>query len=462
MINNTILLYPLLKCPVGCAYCFQNKNIPSNEYNREVMISKLRLILKENIEKKLFIPNLVLHGGEVLSLPIEDFEFFIKSIFDINGSPSLQTSLSILSQEHIRIFKQYKVNLGISIDGPAELNRLRGPRDEQKNKIYQSNLIENINWLRQEKISFGAISVLTKINAAPDKIDRLIEWGTMNSPTGRYNPMFVPNENDELKQYELAPLELKHAFLKLAQAHFQNPKGFIPTVVSEVKGLLLGEGNQCCCFSRCDYLTTQCTTIMGDGNLSRCDRCFESGYNYAPLELTHSYSRSDILKQTECFGCRYWEICGGQCPSEGTGGDPRRKSKFCEAWYALYEIVEKQIRSVYPNTTLTIDIPNYFNEYSAKGRSLRPLQNNRQLQQQKQQSQEEHGDWSNFSKDSEPSNGGKVSYHPNIHGDNAHAGGQEGCRTKVIPHGDNAHADGHGDWSDHKDVPHGDSCERRR
>jgi uncharacterized protein len=286
------------------------------------------------------------------------------------------------------------------VDGPSDLNILRGPRNLIENKNYQLKFLESLEILKSNNIKFGTISVLTKVNASEDKIDRLIEWGIANKSDGRFNQMFVPSHNLSLKKYELTPLELKIAFLKLADAHFSNPKIFKPSVIVEIKNNLLGFGLGCCVYTRCDYLHTRCTTIMGDGNLSRCDRCFEQGYFYSPQ--SHTTIRSEILGQTECFGCRYFEICGGGCPSEGKNGDFRRKTKFCEAYYAIYNKIEKQIRSILPDIKLSIDVENYYNNYYLKGKSINQnLFSNPEesLQQEKNEcnlsQRGQHGDWSN-------------------------------------------------------------------
>jgi len=100
---------------------------------------------------------------------------------------------------------------------------------------------------------------------------------------------------------------------------------------------------------------------MPDGNIARCDRCFQDGYYYiSDRPIT---TRAEILQQTECKGCRYFEICGGGCAGEGVNGDVRRKTYYCEAYFGLYEFLEKKIRGMFPNVLLTPDIPNYYNNY---------------------------------------------------------------------------------------------------
>lgn len=359
----TILLYPKLECPVGCEYCFSDPSVPEDiKYDKRAMVATLEEIATDPREA------IVLHGGEVLSLPIKDFEFFLKSVRKLKNEFSIQTSLSVLSSEHIRLFRKYNTHIGVSVDGPPDLNALRGPRDSSRNAEYQKNLVKNMKRLRDEKIMFGTITILSKVNATGDNLDRLIEWAQVHANHGRFNPMFVPSWHPTLSQYQLSPSELKTAWIKLAEATLENP-GFECLPVREWIDNLIGCGPLACCIvARCDYLTTMCKTIMPDGSLARCDRCFEQGFYLRAERPTQA--RAEVLKQTECAGCRYFDICGGGCPGEGEGGDPRRKTVFCEAYYGLYEFLEKRIKGLMPNIQMALDVPNYYDDFYMKGQRI--------------------------------------------------------------------------------------------
>lgn len=365
---DTVLLYPNVKCPVGCLYCFEDENsVAVPDYDKQKMIETLKTLVDSPQRPS----SVILHGGDVLALPIEDLEFFVQEAVALKLHPELQTSLFHLTDEHIQLFKKHNMNPGVSIDGPPELNILRGPRDKKANALFQKRVVKNLEKLEKAGIAPGTITILSGVNASEQSIDKLIAWGIKHKIKGRFNPMFTPwwTENHPAKQYELSAKELTYAFLKLAEAHWAHPKDFRPSIVDEMIGNLRGQRLGCCIFTRCDYIHTQCQTILGDGGIARCDRCFQDGYYYsAPTKTT---IRSDMLKQTDCRGCRYFEICGGGCPGEGLDNDFRRKTKFCEAYKTLYEVVETRLRSVHPDITLATDVSNYYNDYWLKGIPLR-------------------------------------------------------------------------------------------
>jgi len=66
-----------------------------------------------------------LFGGEPLLVPEHDLESLWSWGLEQFGYNTVQTNGTLINDEHIRMFKAYKVSVGISIDGPGELNDLR-------------------------------------------------------------------------------------------------------------------------------------------------------------------------------------------------------------------------------------------------------------------------------------------------------------------------------------------------
>lgn len=230
--------------------------------------------------------HIILHGGEAFSLPIKDFSYFMKLIQEYQFQPAIQTSLFGMTDKHVKILKKYNVSVGISLDGPAELNVLRGPRDPNLNKKYQKDVAKNLEVLQDEKIPCGIVTVVNEANAGDDKkLAKLVEWSRTKTSGGRFNAMFVPwfVKNHPAEKYLLSEEKLKHA-LYLLDASFKY-SDFYPAFVSEMIDNLLGLGLKSCQFGRCDYLTTKCITIMPNGLLARCDRCFQDGYYYISTDL---------------------------------------------------------------------------------------------------------------------------------------------------------------------------------
>ena len=67
----------------------------------------------------------MLFGGEPLLVPIADLEELWRWGLEKYGRNRVQTNGALINDEHVRLFRQYKVDVGISIDGPGELNDAR-------------------------------------------------------------------------------------------------------------------------------------------------------------------------------------------------------------------------------------------------------------------------------------------------------------------------------------------------
>lgn len=372
---TTFLWYPIAdKCINNCLYCFEDPEFKTetsvfSKFNKEEMAKKLEVLISD---ERCGGYQIILHGGEILSLSPEDFEFFLKETRKYCDKVNIQTSLGLpLTSEHLRLMRYYNVEIGISVDGPPEFNILRGPRSPEMNKKFQNTVSENIYLLKSNNIYFGTIVILSKANATKDKIDDLIKWCVANTYGGRFNPLFIPSHSkSEIAKYALTNEELINANTKLLEAAIKYPR-FDFRLLEEVKRSLLGELNTGCVFNRCDYLTTICQTILPDGGVARCDRCFQDGYFYTSKIPTNA--RWEMLKQTECKGCRYFVACTGGCPSEGANGDFRSKTMFCESYYAMFQYVENLLRKMFPGIVLSIDLYDYYGDFCVPNQRFNPF-----------------------------------------------------------------------------------------
>ena len=94
---------------------------------------------------------------------------------------------------------------------------------------------------------------------------------------------------------------------------------------------------------------------LPDGSLGNCDRTHQEGVTYTRATESPTYERYEVLKETDCSNCRFWNICYGGCPSEGDNSDWRNKTRWCKPTYDLYSVIEADIRALFPNINLVTD-----------------------------------------------------------------------------------------------------------
>ena len=64
-------------------------------------------------------------GGEALLVPKDDLEELWSWGLETFGRNTIQTNATLIDEDHISMFHRYKVTVGVSMDGPGELNDTR-------------------------------------------------------------------------------------------------------------------------------------------------------------------------------------------------------------------------------------------------------------------------------------------------------------------------------------------------
>lgn len=208
--------------------------------------------------------------------------------------------------------------------------------------------------------------------------------------------------SDTHPELELTNEELYRAWFNIYKWNKKYGLQWNPLI--EMVKNLKGEKGRTCTYNKCDLYNTHTISILPDGQIGNCDRTFGGGL-YTRSLSQGSCGRYEALSQLDCAGCRYWDVCGGGCPMEGIGGDWRRKTRFCEAIYKTYALVEREEKI------------HYTPEKTAQARY------------------------------------GEGSHGDSTHGDMGHGDMGHGD----VPHGDSTHGD-----MPHGDSTHGDSPDYRR
>ena len=107
------------RCNIQCRYCYQQPRRDAGHIAKEFDLDKIKeAVLAEGDAFSLF-------GGEPLMVRIADLEALWSWGFERFGKNSVQTNGTLIRDAHIALFKRYNVSVGISIDGPGEMNDIR-------------------------------------------------------------------------------------------------------------------------------------------------------------------------------------------------------------------------------------------------------------------------------------------------------------------------------------------------
>src|SRR5262249_31801659 len=118
--SMSVELRPLgIKCNIQCQYCYQNPQRDAGNVLQSYDLEKIKLAVETEGG------GFTLFGGGALMVPEKDLEELWSWGLEKYGKNGIQTNGSLINDNHIRMFKQYKVHVGISVDGPGELNDVR-------------------------------------------------------------------------------------------------------------------------------------------------------------------------------------------------------------------------------------------------------------------------------------------------------------------------------------------------
>lgn len=318
----TIELLPVgQRCNLACTYCYENTFRSAGNFGAMYDIDKMVNAVPKGESFTLF-------GGEPLLVPIEDLRKFFEK-----GCQSIQTNGSLITDGHIDLFKEFNVHVGVSIDGPDELNDARKSANTRKDT---SKTITNIWKMRDRNVSVSLISTIHRLNGVGvgrEKLKKFLLWA---HGLGVASMRIHFLENDNVPELVLTDEEEIEAFLDLKSL------GIDFDVFQDIKKLLTEENpNVTCTWNGCDpYTTPAVHGIDGQGNLSNCGRAAKDGIlfqkgtrsgNERVQALYHTPQEND-----GCKGCRFFFACKGECPGEAVNGDWRNRSSHCATFKALF------------------------------------------------------------------------------------------------------------------------------
>ncbi|MCP4299431.1 MAG: 4Fe-4S cluster-binding domain-containing protein [Gammaproteobacteria bacterium] len=346
----TIEVLPVgTRCALACRMCYQGPtraagNQESGDYNMEAM---KRALVKENYKFTVF-------GGEPLLMPIDDLEELWRWGLERFGGNGVQTSATLVKERHYELFRKYKVGVGISLEGPGELNDIRWAGSLEKTREATKRAEGAVDRLLKEGHSLSLITTLGRGNASPERLSRLLDWfRDLDSRGLRHVNLHLLEIEDEAvrKEWGLNEKENAEALMACAdlQSHLRQLR-FQPII--DMAQLLLGnDASTSCNWNACDPYTTRAVRgVNGQGHLVNCGRTNKAGVEMQKADrelLVRALVLYHVPQEDGgCQGCRFWYACKGSCPGQGIGRDWRRKTEHCGTLQHVFDSLETRIASL--------------------------------------------------------------------------------------------------------------------
>lgn len=317
-------------CNLRCTYCHSWAEGPGQTMMWRTMIRTVRSILSmQDLQRAQF----VWHGGEVTLLKPK----FMKKLIWLQQrlkrqgqavANALQTNATLLSDEWIDFLIGLDINVGISIDGPTEINDLR--RVYKNKEGSTQDVLAGVQALRAAGIPFGALIVVDHSIVefgAKRILDFALEAGIeamtlLNSLPENTAPHGKPENYLPYPDYVSFLCEMFDVWWP----NYVNQITF--TDLAQLQGGVSGERRPVSCLWSGDC-HSRFMTVEANGDLAPCDKYRgDAGSllgNVTMVPVGDLINKSNYLRDAkelqreanrQMSACKYFRVCRGGCPHD--------------------------------------------------------------------------------------------------------------------------------------------------
>lgn len=345
----TIIFKPTEECNSRCVYCDVVKKTSRSAKRMsfetlDLLFRRLGEFLQERPDEHV---RLIWHGGEPLLLGRDYFDR-ARDYQDKHCGQyascirhDMQSNLTLLTEQHVAAFKMLGIGcVGTSYDPEPDVRGIGARRDTQK---YNARWHDAIRLLEDNGIGWGIIYVVTrKTLADPARVFNFLS-NLSNNGAFMMNP--VLDYGGVLDDIRITPAEYA-GFLGAILPLWWRARDSLARVepLFSLTRVLAGHNISLMCNEAGDCGHTH-LEVATDGRVSQCGRSADwHMLDYGSIEQ-RSFAeifadpqreilaqRNAVLRETECSGCRYWDICHGGCPLDAAAADGSffHKTRWCD------------------------------------------------------------------------------------------------------------------------------------
>ncbi len=351
----TVVIKPTRNCNLRCKYCSVGEPNSSRLRVDEAKIIVDKIVRREPKSRTKFI----WHGGEPLLMGIEFYKEIVAFQADLRAagyriSNCVQTNGTLINNEWADFFRKHDFGVGLSIDGPKEINdltRIFGKGIGAFDKIQSGTRV-----LDAHGIKYGFLVVISQYNAT--RIDEIIDFMKENkmrfklvavSPIGR-----ASEAKDEIM---MTGDTFSESQLRLFQRWLdEGDDGQRAALWKYMVPVLTGEPVECIFLEDCQQ---GFIGVDSSGDAYPCGRfCGGKQFLFGNL-LTDSFeqvwdseARLKLVSRAanppeQCQGCDYRRICNGGCPLQGLlSGGLDQPDYNCEQYRRIFGTMEQKIKNL--------------------------------------------------------------------------------------------------------------------
>lgn len=346
-------------CNLACDYCYYSRCGGQPDKIERIDSSILEKFIKEYMQITKGFASFAWQGGEPLLAGTD----FFKEVVRLQAqyapkntiiSNALQTNATLLNDEWAQFFKQYHFLIGVSLDGPKQINDARRITGSGVGSF--DRIMKGINYLRKHQVEFNVLTVIHENNVG--KAKELMEF---YEKEGFYYVQFIPcmdfrsQETDKPGKYLITPEEYGDFLCEAFDIWYNDghPKMSI-RFFDNMASVYLGSEAELCTHRQ----TCPKTLILEqNGDAYPCDFYISEDYKLGNVGtdllldiLNHEkFSKFQGMKPDlpeKCRSCPYLSLCYGGCPRNRAideESETHDRDYFCQSYLQIYEYAHERM-----------------------------------------------------------------------------------------------------------------------
>ena len=303
-------------------------------------------------------------GGEPLLAGID----FFKRVVSLQAkhapkntiiSNSIQTNGTLITREWAAFFKKFNFLVGVSLDGPEEINDRK--RVTRSGKGSFQAIRSGIQHLKNAQVEFNILTVIHEQNVCAAK-----EILAFFEEEGFRYIQFIPcmdftsQEISHPGSYSISPQQYGDFLCDVFDVWYNDGyPTFSDRFFDNMLSVYLHLGNQVCTFQK---ECPKTLTMEKNGDAYPCDFFIHEDYKLGNasvdrlVELQRQLARSSFqyLKPDlpdSCHRCEFLHLCHGGCPRNRNWDEEQREltDYFCQSYRQAYRYADQGMKKVAEN-----------------------------------------------------------------------------------------------------------------
>jgi uncharacterized protein len=339
-------------CNLACDYCYYSSCGGQPGKIEKIDIIMLEKFIKEYMDISNGVASFAWQGGEPLLAGLDFFKqvVYLQAKYAPKNtiiSNSLQTNATLITEEWASFFKQYNFLIGVSLDGPKEINDARRVNGQGIGSF--DRVMRGINHLRNANVDFNILTVIHEGN-----VGRAKKLMAFYQTEGFSHVQFIPcmdfraQEPNKPGQYLIKPEQYGQFLCEAFDVWYNdgNPKRSVRFFDNILSVYLHREAELCVHRQSCP----KTLILEQNGDAYPCDFYINDEFRLGNvvqdslINILNSPKYEDFLGlkpnlPDKCRECKFLHLCHGGCPRNRTwnqADDIVNPDYFCESYLQLY------------------------------------------------------------------------------------------------------------------------------